>query len=287
MILITGANGHFGRLTIDFLIQKGVRPSQISAMVRSAEKAADLQSKGVTIVLGDYNNYASLLEAFRGIEKLFFISGTDLTNRTSQHERVVKAAKEAGVKHVIYTSGEFNVDSPDSPLWLFAEAHIKTEQWLKESELTYTILKNGLYMEYLPYFIGNVLETETIYLPAGNGKVSVALRSEMAEATAAVLASRGHENQVYHLVNTAAYGYQDVANYLSEITGKPIRYISPTESEFKETLKKLGGRFPEEFIGIVLAQAQGEADNTSEDLANLIGREPTRLKPFLEMIYNG
>ncbi|MBS7564808.1 SDR family oxidoreductase [Mucilaginibacter sp. Bleaf8] len=270
---------------MDFLLEKGIDASQISALVRSEKKAEGLKAKGMNIILGDYNDYPSLVKAFSGIDKLLFVSGTDLPNRTSQHERVLNAAKEAGVKHVTYTSGAFKTVTPSSPFWLFAEAHIRTEQWLKESGLNYTLLKNGLYMDYLPYFIGNVLETETIYLPAGNGKISLALRAEMAESTATVLTSEGHTNKTYHFVGTEAYGYEDVAGYISEITGKAISYISPTEEEFRDSLRKTGQGIPEEFMGIVLAQAQGDADITSGDIEKLIGRTLTPLKTFLQGIY--
>jgi NAD(P)H dehydrogenase (quinone) len=239
----------------------------------------------VNIIFGDYNDYTSLIKAFTGIDTLLFVSGTDLPNRTAQHERIVKAAREAAVKHVIYTSGAFKAVTANSPLWLFAEAHIKTEQWLKESGLNYTILKNGLYMDYLPYFIGNVLEARMIYLPAADGKISLALRSEMAEATATVLTTDGHENKTYNLVGTEAYGYKDIAHYISEISGKTIRYVSPTASEFRDSLRKTGQGIPEEFIGIVLAQAKGEAEITSGDLERLIGRPLTPLTSFLQDIY--
>ncbi|ACU57753.1 SDR family oxidoreductase [Chitinophaga pinensis] len=285
MILITGATGHFGKLTIDFLLKKGVKTSQMAAFVRNAEKAADLSKMGIKVLIGDYNDYDSLVNAFTGIDKLLFVSGTDLPNRTKQHERVLKAATAAGIQHIIYTSGEGKIEGPESPLWTFAEAHIKTEKWLKESGLTYTILKNSLYMEYIPYFIGNVLETGTIYLPAGKGKISVALRSEMAEATATILATEGYENKSYHFVNTEAYGYEDVARYITEITGKTINYISPTEEEFRETLKQQGKAIPEEYISILLAQAQGVGEVISDDMEKLIGRKLTPMKAFLQEVY--
>lgn len=285
MILVTGATGHFGKLTIDFLLNKGIEARQIAVLVRNAEKAVDLREKGLKILIGDYNDYSSLVKAFSGIDKLLFVSGTDLPNRTSQHERVVKAAVTAGIRHVIYTSGEVRVEGPDSPLWAFAEVHVKTEKWLKESGLTYTILKNSLYLEYIPYFIGNVLETGMIYLPAGKGKISAALRSEMAEATAAILATEGHQNKSYHFVNSEAYGYEDIAKYITEITGKTINYISPTEEEFRATLQQQGIAIPEEYVGIILAQARGEGEIVSDDMEKLIGRKLTTMKAFLQEVY--
>ena len=44
MILVTGANGHFGSLTIDFLLKKGIDADEISALVRSEEKADTLKA---------------------------------------------------------------------------------------------------------------------------------------------------------------------------------------------------------------------------------------------------
>lgn len=174
---------------------------------------------------------------------------------------------------------------PHAPLWNFAEAHIKTEKWLQESGLTYTILRTSLYMEYIPYFIGNVLETGMIYLPAGNGKMSMALRSEMAEAAAVVLTTEGHENKSYHFVNSEAWGYEEIAVYITEATGKTIRYISPTGQEFRSALQQKGIAMPEEYISIILAQAAGEGEILSDDMEKLIGRKLTPMKAFLQKLY--
>jgi NAD(P)H dehydrogenase (quinone) len=94
MILVTGATGHFGKSTIDFLLRKGISSTNIVALVRDEEKAADIKSKGVALRIGDYNNYDALLSAFTGVEKLLFVSGSDIFHRGAQHQNVVKAAKK-------------------------------------------------------------------------------------------------------------------------------------------------------------------------------------------------
>jgi NAD(P)H dehydrogenase (quinone) len=93
MILVTGATGHFGKSAIDFLLKKGISSTNIVALVRDEEKAAEIKSKGVALRIGDYDNYNSLLNAFIGVEKLLFVSGSDIFNRGAQHQNVVKAAK--------------------------------------------------------------------------------------------------------------------------------------------------------------------------------------------------
>jgi len=164
MILVTGATGHFGKSTIDFLLKKGISSTNIVALVRDEEKAVDLKNKGVVLRIGDYDDYTSLITAFKGIEKLLLVSGSDILKRGVQHQNVVSAAKEAGVKHIVYTSFQGKNEQETSPLWLVAQSHLQTEVWLKESGMDYTILKNTLYMDLVPAFLGEkVVETGMIF----------------------------------------------------------------------------------------------------------------------------
>jgi len=289
MILVTGATGHFGKSTIDFLLKKGISSTNIVALVRDEEKAAEIKSKGVALRIGDYDNYNSLIDAFIGVEKLLFVSGSDIFNRGAQHQNVVKAAKESGVKHVVYTSFQGKNETESSPLWLVAQSHLQTEAWLKESGIDYTILKNTLYMDFVPAFLGEkVLETGLIYLPAGNGKVGAVLRSEMAEATANILTSSNHTGKTYRFTNQEAFSYQEVAQQLSEITGKTINYISPTADEYAQTLTEHG--VPVDFIGLfssfAVAQEKGELEVVGSDLEQILGRKPTTVNTFLTQVYS-
>lgn len=289
MILVTGATGHFGKSTIDFLLKNGTSATNIVALVRAEEKAAELKSKGVALRVGDYDNYASLVNAFKGVEKLLFVSGSDIQTRLEQHQNVVRAAKEAGVKHIVYTSFQGKNETETSPLWLVAQSHLQTEVWLKESGIDYTILKNTIYMDLVPAFLGDkVLETGVIYLPAGNGKVSAVLRAEMAEATANILTGSNHAGKTYRFTNHEAFSYQEVAGYLSEITGKTINYISPTVDEYAHKLAVHG--VPNEFIGVfsafAVAQAGGELDLVGSDLEHFLGRRPRSVKTFLTQVYS-
>jgi NAD(P)H dehydrogenase (quinone) len=104
MILVTGANGHLGRAIVNSLLSKGVDPHEIIGLVREEAKTLDLKEKGITLRVGDYDWYPTLVKAFEGVEKLILVSGRDLTARIEQHDNVVTAAQEAGVKHLLYTS---------------------------------------------------------------------------------------------------------------------------------------------------------------------------------------
>lgn len=287
MILITGATGHFGATAIDFLLKKGVSAKNIAALVRDEAKAGDLKAKGVTILTGDYDDYDSLVKAFTGIDQLLFVSGSDVVNRGKQQDNVVNAAKEAGVGHVIYTSFVRKNETETSPIYLVAKSHLSTEKALKESGLTYTLLRNNIYADYIPVFIGpNVTETG-IFLPAGDAPVAFTLRSDMAEAAANILTSEGHENKEYLISNTETVTFQDIAKFIGEASGKEIGYISPAPEAFVEVLKQAG--LPAEVIGVTAGFAeafkQGEFSSTETDLDTLLGRKPGSVKDFLFGVY--
>lgn len=287
MILVTGATGNYGKATIDFLLKKGISAKSISALVRDEAKAEDLKTKGINLKMGDYDNYSALLDAFKGVDKLLLVSGSDVANRAKQQENVVKAAKEAGVKHIVYTSFERKNNTETSPIAFLAKSHIDTENQIKESGMAYTILKNNLYLDALPLFFGaHVLDTG-IFLPAGDTKSAFALRNDMAEATANILINEGHENKEYSLSNTENISLHEIAQDLTEIAGKPINYVSPPQEVYLETLPHAG--VPAEYIGMFAGFAeaikQGEFLTEKTDLENLLGRKPTTAKAFLKETY--
>lgn len=288
MILITGATGQFGKLTIDFLLQKGVHPSEILALVRTEAAGNSFQERGIGVRVADYNDKGSLLLAFQGVTKLLFVSSSDLANRLQQHKNVVEAAAEIGIDHVIYTSFQRKNDSENSPLWQVAESHLATENWIKASGLNYTILKNNLYLDFVPGFIGEkVLETGVIYVPAGTGKLSAVLRSDMAEAAAVLLKSDAHTAKEFNFSNDTAVSYEEIAAELSQLSGKSINFVSPTVEEYQTTLSSYG--VPAEVVSIFAAfadaQAQGELDTVSNDLSNILGRKPVSILDFVRQVY--
>ena len=70
MIAVTGATGHLGRLVLENLLERGMEPARIAALVRSPEKAADLAARGVQVRRADYSQPETLGPALQGVERL-------------------------------------------------------------------------------------------------------------------------------------------------------------------------------------------------------------------------
>jgi NAD(P)H dehydrogenase (quinone) len=286
-ILVTGATGQLGKAAIQELLKK-VAVENISALVRDLNKAGDLQAKGVNLIQGDYTDYASLVSAFKGVNQLYFVSSSDVMNRFAQHQNIVKAAVEAGVGHIIYTSAQRKSEDGSSPIAMVADAHWQTDDLIKQSGLTYTILKHGLYTDILPMFMGDkVIETGTIFLPAGDGKSSYASREDLAAAGAIILTTVGHQNKTYEFGGPVSYSFHEIAGILSELSGKTVQYVSPAPEAYSDQLKSYG--VPDPMIQgaatFCVAIAQGEFDFPSSDLEKILGRKPQTVKDFLKAAY--
>ncbi len=286
MILVTGASGHLGKATIDFLLKK-VPANQISALVRNEAKAAEFTEKGIAVHIGDYTDYDSMVKAFAGTDKLFLISSSDLGgDRSVQHINAIKAAKAAGVQHIVYTG--FDLKDPDhSALAELEDAHKKTAVYLKTSGLRYTVLDNNLYADVLPQFLGEkVLETG-VFFPAGSGKVPFATRMDMAEASATLLASDAYQENAYPFASDEVYSFDDIAKILSELSGKEVPYLNPSKETF--ITQMMGFGVPETAAGFMAAFgeaiANDELDTNRTVLPALLGRKPTTLKEYLKSVY--
>jgi NAD(P)H dehydrogenase (quinone) len=285
MILVTGATGHLGTATIEHLL-KNTTADKIVAFARDEDKAKILKEKGIEVRIGNYDDTASLDRAMKGIEKVLLISGVD-PNRLQQHKNVVDAARKAGVKHVTCTVVSLkNINT--SAIKDFMESHFQTEEYIKESGLTYALLRNTLYTDGIAMFAGENVFESGIFLPTGNGRVPFALRREMGEAAANVLLRDGHENKTYNITGNDLYSYEDVAKTLSELSGKNIVYTDADAATFPDKLKGFG--VPEIAV-FIIAGFSADIKNhqyeiVSKDLEKLLGRKPTSLKEGLKEIYN-
>ena len=280
-IAITGATGQLGRLVIAKLKAK-LPASEIVALVRDPAKAADL---GVTARAADYTKPAQLAEALKGVDKLLLISSSEVGQRATQHQNVIDAAKQAGVKLIAYTS-ILHADS--TPLGLAVE-HRATEAALKAAGIPYVLLRNGWYTENYTAAIAGAVPNGGIVGAAGDGKISAASRADYAEAAVAVLTGNGHENKIYELAGDTAFTMADLATEVSKQTGKNIAYSNLPEAAYADLLKSFG--LPDAFASLLAESDTGTSKgglfNDSRTLSKLIGRPTTPLSTVVATVLKG
>lgn len=284
-ILVTGATGNIGRMTLKHLLNR-VPANDLVGLARDPDKAADLAAEGIEIRKGDYFDHDGLVRAFEGIDKVMLVSTHAFTDRNTQHENVINAAKQAGVKHIVYMpiihDAESGVKLPQ-----VTDEDVFVEEKLKASGLIYTLVRHPPFLENIPGYVGGNPFEKGVVTPAGTGKAGYACREELAEAHAVVLTEPGHEDKAYSLYGGPAVSFSDIAQILSDIRGKAVPHKTVSDQEYIANLVSAG--LPEPAAGFVLAWVHGvnagEWEGQTGDLEKLLGRKPTTPAEFLRASY--
>lgn len=285
MILVTGATGNLGASVLVQLMKIST-PAHFIVSSSNEVGVSRLKAQGLQARLANFNDSATLDVAFKGVDKLLLISTMD-PNRLEQHKNVIDAAKAQGVQHIIYTGLAIkNIET--SGVTNLMKSHFDTEAYIKQSGMTYTMVRNTMYADALTQILNANRLTQGIQLPGGSGKVPYALRREMGEGIANLLLQEGHENKVYHITGSSSYSYQDLAQVLTELTDTTIHYHDIDEDDFKNSLQQTG--FPEFAIylhaGTVRDIKTQQYEIKSLDLEHLLGRPTATAKEFLKELFS-
>ncbi|WP_151484209.1 NAD(P)H-binding protein [Streptomyces albicerus] len=260
MILVTGANGALGRLVADELASRDEAVDVVLG-TRSPRSTAERRV--------DFDDPASL--DFTGVDTLLLISagyGEDDTV-IARHGAAISAAEKAGVRHLVYTSL-----SGDGDHLTYALAHRWTERRLRRGPLAWTILRNGLYAEFLAD-IAAAGPDGTIAAPLGEGRLAAVARADLAAVAARVTAEPElHAGQVYELVGEHALGGAELA---AAIGGS---YEPGSLGATREAVIAAGQALPYQvpmLLSTYSAVAGGFLDGSGIEnnaLRGLLGREP-------------
>ncbi len=215
MLAITGASGAVGGLVARALADLSPR-----LVVRDPSRAPDL---GLEVRAAEYADGAACTRAFEDVETLFLVSAAESATRREEHRTAVRAAADAGVRHVVYTS--FSGAAPDATFTLGRD-HFDTEQAVRESGVAFTFLRDNFYLDLLPHFAD---EHGVIRGPAGDGRVAGVARADVADVAVAVLRDPGaHAGAAYRLTGPEALTMAEIAARAGAVVGRDLRYEAET-----------------------------------------------------------
>ena len=272
---VTGVTGYLGRLVVAELLARGVPATDVVALARTPEKAADL---GVPVRRADYSDPSTLAGALAGVDVLLLVSGTELGQRVAQHTNVSKAAEVAGVGRVAYTSIA-NAEHSTNPL---QPEHKATEDVLRASGVPFTILRDNWYLENYTGQLPQYLATGEVLGIDGTARVGAATRADMATAIVAALLDPATEGATLELAGPPLT-LAGLAETITDVTGTAVAYRDVTAQELTAALRGTG--MDDATAGFVVALeesvARGDLDVRSDDLERLLGRPATTLADAL------
>lgn len=271
---ITGVTGTIGGHVARLLSDEGV---PLVLLPRDPAKAPTLPR--AVVRPADYGDRNLCERSLEGIETLFMVSGRESETRMDEHRSFIDAAEAAGVRHIVYTS--FMGAAPDATFTL-ARDHYATEEYIKAAGVSYTFLRDSLYLDFVDAMIG---DDGVIRGPAGSGAVAGVAQADVVRSTVAVLQNpAAHAGITYTLTGPEALTMSQIAHIVSTVRGTHVTFHNETIAEAYDSRRR---NWPapdwqyDAWVSTYTAIAAGEMEHVTDDVETITGRRPLSLKEVL------
>jgi uncharacterized protein YbjT (DUF2867 family) len=285
-ILVTGATGNVGSAVLGNL---GTTEVNLRTLAHDEAKAQSLKDRGVEAVVGDFLEPETLIPALQGVSTVLLITPIH-PEQVTQASNVIKAAKESGndPRIVRLSVHQASHEAPSRN----SRQHAQIEDEVRSSGLPYTLLRPTTFMQNTLATARTVASEGKIYQPFKDGKLGMIDARDIGEVAAKVLTEEGHEGKVYTLTGPAAISLYEVAEALSEVLGKEVRYVNIPLEDAKRAMLNMGLSEwrADVLIEYAKAHSEGYSNFTTEDVEQLTGHPATSYKEFatdFERVFRG
>jgi uncharacterized protein YbjT (DUF2867 family) len=232
-ILVTGPTGKVGRRLIPLLWRRGVT-------VRAASRSPVAARANVEPVGFDWADKSAYEAARKGVEAMFLVAGPiPQPEHADWVGALLDGAAGAGVRRVVLLS-TYGVGEapPENPLR-------RIELAVESSGVPYTILRPGAFMqnfsEWHPHYVAEgIRERDEIAHPGGEGTVSYVSAEDIAAVAAVALTEDGHSGKAYAPLGPEPLTLTQVAEQISWVAGRPIRYVETDSTRVRDALLAAG-----------------------------------------------
>ena len=283
IILVTGATGTVGSEVVKQLLASSSSGQDIiRAAVHSQDKADKLKhDKTLEIVSIDYYKPETIADALNDVDKVFLLTppSDDMVDITS---RLVEERRKNHVKFIVKLSA---MGADLEPGFTGGRLHRQAEEIIEESKIPYAFLRPNAFMQNFVNRSGQTIKNQNaFYFPAGDGKISFVDVRDVAAIAAEVLIKNGSQylNKVYDITGPEALSHSQVAQILSEETGRSISYVDISEEDARKGMKKMGMEdwFIQNAVELYNTYRAGYASETTTVVEQITGRESISFAQF-------
>jgi len=274
MILITGATGTNGRLVVEALLAGGAR---VRAMVQDPSRAAPLHRAGAELVVADFDRADTLDAALAGVERSLLLSAVD-RRLVERETRFVERARRAGLHHLVKFSA---IGAHPAASFTFGRQHGTSERTIMDSGLPFTFVQPNFFMQNLLWSAGSIKATGELTSSLGSTPASHVDARDIAAVITAVLTDPldRHAGRIHLVTGPAALSFDQVAETLTQVLGRPVRYRNLSDDQLKAGLLGAG---QDEWQASALVELntyarQGHASVVTDTVERITGRPATSL----------
>jgi uncharacterized protein YbjT (DUF2867 family) len=268
-ILVTGATGTIGSQLVNLLTQSGTEFYTMSSKPNPSANAR----------LGDFNSVESLTKAFKGINTLFVLLPL-VGNKLDLAKNVATAAKAAGVKHIVRSSG---AGADASSAFALPKLQGQIDDVLRATGISTTFLQPAGFMQNYATFQAEQVKQGVIHAAHADAKKSMVDARDIAAVAAKILLNpKDHANKSYVLTSNDSLTEHESAAILSSVLGRPVTYQAISFEDAENAMKPWG--LPvlvfEAMASLNKIVAAGYASGTTGEVKAILGREPISFEQF-------
>jgi len=287
MILVAGATGYLGSEICRRLIARGDAVRGLARPTSDSATVTRLRALGVEVVEGDLREAQSLGAACQGVAAVVSTATTtrsrqpgDSIEATDQQGQLnlIDAAKRAAVKHFVFISysGQIGTDDP------LTTAKRTAERRLRESGITFTILRPSVFMEVWlsPAFGFDYANARATIFGSGERKISWVSLSDVAELAVRSIDAPAARNATIELGGPEALSPNEVIRMFEAATGRQFEVERVPEEALRAQEKAATDSLTKSFAALQLAYAKGDEIPMDDTLK----RYPMKLRSVREYV---
>lgn len=274
-ILVIGALGNVGAEVVNQLQAQGRR---VRAADMDVEKIKGRFGETVEAIHFDFSDPNTYTAAFQGVEKMFLMRPPQIADVKRYMFPAIDAAKQAGVKQVIFLS-LIGIEK------LKVVPHYKIEVYLRQAGLQTTFLRCSFFMQNLnTTHQQEIRERSEIFVPVGKAKTSFIDVRDIGAVAAVTLSEEGHAGKNYDLTGSEGLDYWETAEVMSEVLGRRITYRNPNPLHFFIEAIRRERPIAQALIMLLLYTATrfGIAEAVTHEVERLTGRKPISFRQYVQ-----
>jgi uncharacterized protein YbjT (DUF2867 family) len=275
-ILVTCSTGMVGSRVAaalanrpDVTVRAGVHRSEHVSVV----------PKGVNIrpIPFDFTSQKAVAAAVDGVDKAYLLT-PDAEDMVDYAETFIAAARAAGVAHLVVQSSWAVTAAPEI---FFGRAHRNIEDRASACGIALTVLRMNNLMNQLMYLTPPAPDG-AIYAPLGDGRTALVDARDVAEVGVAALTDDSHAGKTYTLTGPAALTGADLADALTNATGRTIRYVDVPDDAARGAMLGIG--LPAWLIDAAIehfeSRRRGDAATVTDTVERVTGHRPRSIDDF-------
>ena len=274
-VLVTGASGNVGRYVIKELLNK---KEDVVAAGTNTKKLKELFGNEVNVVHFDFTNESTFDEALRGVDRVFLMRPPHLGKPEDLYP-FIDAMKSHDIKLVSFLS-LMGIEKNTIP------PHHKIEKYIEKAKVPFAHIRPGFFMQNLSGIHSiEIKEKNEIFVPAGKSKTSFIDAADIGLSVATLLHKpEKHKNKAYTITGSESLNYYQIAQTLSELTGKKIIYKKPSFLKYRNYYIKKRG-LDKEYVNVTVAlyfmTRMGTAKMVTNEFYELTGQKPRTFHEFV------